>query len=52
MTEVNLALEDNPELVNNDPYGDGWMAVIEPADPELPSARCSMPRHTVALIEG
>src|SRR5882724_12042953 len=23
--EVNKALSDNPELVNNDPYGEGWM---------------------------
>ena len=23
--EVNPALESNPELVNTDPYGDGWM---------------------------
>jgi glycine cleavage system H protein len=25
ITEVNPALESNPELVNTDPYGDGWM---------------------------
>lgn len=25
VTEVNKALESNPELVNNDPYGDGWI---------------------------
>lgn len=23
--EVNPAIEDNPELVNNDPYGEGWI---------------------------
>ena len=27
--EVNPALSNNPELVNNDPYGEGWMAKIE-----------------------
>lgn len=26
--EVNPALEKNPELVNTDPYGDGWMVKI------------------------
>ena len=26
--EVNAALEDAPELVNNDPYGEGWMIKI------------------------
>jgi glycine cleavage system H protein len=25
ITEVNPALESNPELVNSDPYGEGWM---------------------------
>ena len=25
ITEVNPALNDNPESVNNDPYGEGWM---------------------------
>jgi glycine cleavage system H protein len=25
VTEFNEALEDTPELVNSDPYGDGWM---------------------------
>ena len=31
--EVNAALEDAPELVNNDPYGEGWMIKISVADP-------------------
>lgn len=30
--EVNPALEDSPELVNNDPYGEGWMIKITLAD--------------------
>jgi len=30
--EVNAELEDAPELVNNDPFGDGWMIKIEIAD--------------------
>ena len=29
---VNDALEDAPELVNQDPYGDGWLFCIAPAD--------------------
>src|SRR5690554_3464597 len=28
ITEINEALEDDPELVNNDPYGDGWMVKV------------------------
>jgi glycine cleavage system H protein len=27
---VNDALRDQPELVNSDPYGDGWMLEVEP----------------------
>ncbi|WP_153797554.1 glycine cleavage system protein GcvH [Foetidibacter luteolus] len=32
VTEVNSALEKNPELVNNDPYGEGWMVKFELAN--------------------
>ncbi|MFY9189456.1 MAG: glycine cleavage system protein GcvH [bacterium] len=28
VVEVNEALEDNPQLVNEDPYGEGWMVVL------------------------
>ena len=28
VTEVNPKLNANPELVNNDPYGEGWMAKV------------------------
>ena len=30
--EVNSALSKNPELVNTDPYGEGWMVKIEFSD--------------------
>jgi glycine cleavage system H protein len=30
--EVNETINDQPELVNNDPYGDGWMIKITVAD--------------------
>ena len=32
--EVNDELEDAPEKINNDPYGDGWMYKIAIEDPE------------------
>ncbi|PEN05414.1 glycine cleavage system protein H [Longimonas halophila] len=32
ITEVNDSLEGAPEQVNEDPYGDGWMVVIELED--------------------
>ncbi len=31
---VNDALEEAPELVNHDPYGDGWFFKVEPTDLE------------------
>ncbi len=32
--EVNEALKDQPELVNSDPYDDGWMLVIKMSNPK------------------
>lgn len=29
IVEINEALEDEPELVNDDPYGEGWMVKIK-----------------------
>ena len=33
VVEVNAALSDQPELLNRDPYGEGWLCVIEVSDP-------------------
>jgi glycine cleavage system H protein len=33
IVEVNEELEDSPENVNSDPYGDGWMFKIKMEDP-------------------
>ena len=30
--ELNEALEENPELVNKDPYGEGWLIKVKPTD--------------------
>ncbi len=32
--EVNKALESNPALVNSDPYGDGWIYVLQVDNPD------------------
>ncbi len=34
VVEKNEEVESNPELVNGDPYGDGWLVVVEPAGDE------------------
>ena len=33
IVEVNARLADNPESVNSDPYGEGWMVKIKLSDP-------------------
>ena len=32
VTEFNSALEDSPELINKDAYGEGWMVKVKMAD--------------------
>jgi glycine cleavage system H protein len=32
IVEINGELGDNPQRLNDDPYGEGWMFVIEPQD--------------------
>ncbi len=32
ITTRNEALVESPELINSDPYGDGWFVVIDPGD--------------------
>ena len=33
VTEVNEALSDTPERINDDPYGDGWLVKVRLGDP-------------------
>lgn len=32
VVEVNQECKDNPAAVNQDPYGEGWLVVVEPSD--------------------
>jgi len=41
ITEVNTTLNDNPELLNEDSYGEGWIALISPSNLEE-DRRCLM----------
>jgi glycine cleavage system H protein len=51
IVEVNTDLADEPQRVNEDPYGEGWLCVIEPADPaELDSLLDAAAYQ--AIIEG
>ena len=31
--DINSSLEDSPEVVNDDPYGEGWIIKIEVSNP-------------------
>ena len=51
VSEVNAELADNPQRLNDDPYGDGWILVIEPSD-EAQLAELLDAEGYRALIEG
>ncbi len=44
VVEVNPAMTDAPEAINQDPYGEGWMAVIQSIDWEADRARLMDPQ--------
>jgi glycine cleavage system H protein len=37
IVENNTAVSDAPELINQDPYGRGWIALVQPQELELPA---------------
>ena len=42
---VNEALDDDPELVNTDPYGAGWMIMLRVSDESAVSALLDAPGY-------
>ena len=48
--EVNEALNDAPERINSDPYGSGWIFVVEMADPSEVDSLLDAARYR-ALVE-
>ena len=48
---VNDSLSDSPERLNEDPYGDGWICIIEPSDPNSLDALLDVDGYR-RLIEG
>lgn len=48
---INEALADSPQLLNDDPYGDGWLCEIEMSDPTELEALIDAAGYT-ALTEG
>lgn len=51
VTEVNQVLADTPDLVNSDPYGEGWLFVVEASDPAAFDALLDAAAYR-ALVEG
>jgi glycine cleavage system H protein len=51
VVEVNDALRQTPELVNQDPYGKGWMIVLTPSQPAQLEALMTATQYG-ALIAG
>jgi glycine cleavage system H protein len=50
VVEVNEALDLTPEVVNEDPYGEGWLAVIEAASWEADRARLLDARAYLSVV--
>lgn len=47
---VNEALEDDPEKINSDPYGDGWIVKLQPAG-EIDESGLMSPDDYQALLD-
>jgi len=51
VTGVNGKLENGPDLVNAQPYGEGWMIRVKPGDPEELDALMSRDQYVKMLKE-
>ncbi len=51
VTEVNDTLKDNPAIVNQDPYGNGWMIIVNMTDSSELDSLMSAEKYG-ALVEG
>lgn len=51
VTEVNESLEEQPELVNDDPYGQGWMIQVELSNPGEVDGLMSAGEYAAFLAE-
>ena len=49
VTAVNAALDATPELVNSDPYGEGWMYELRPSDTAAVDALLDAEAYTAQL---
>ena len=52
VTEVNEALEDEPELINNSPYDQGWICKVSPENPDAEKANLMAAADLKPFIDG
>lgn len=52
IVEVNEALADTPEIINEDPYGEGWLVVIEMGDETQLGELLSSEEYEKLITEG
>jgi glycine cleavage system H protein len=52
IVEVNPAMNDAPEAINQDPYGAGWLAVMEVTDWEAECAKLLNPQAYFKIMKG
>ncbi len=51
VVEVNQDLTDAPELINKDPYGDGWLFRVKMSDPSETDALLDAARYEQFVVE-
>jgi len=49
IVEVNAALSENPALINEDPYGEGWLVKVRLSDPGEREALLDAPAYMATL---
>ena len=49
IVEVNTALSDGPDAINEDPYGDGWLVKIRMSDPSERDGLIDQPEYVATL---
>ena len=49
IVEVNTALGENPDAINEDPYGEGWMVKVKLSDPSEKDALLDAKAYEASL---
>jgi glycine cleavage system H protein len=49
IVEVNEALADNPAMINEDPYGEGWLVKVRLSDPSERDTLMDVATYTATL---